>query len=120
MSRTYKDRPDWVQLNEPSPLLKAIRRPLHVQPCDGICELDEPMTEEDLETRRCRYYLPFRLYLRKATPQLRRDFFWGPVRSEERESLRNMKNQYNAGLDVDDAVLTERHGHAMYGGGYWN
>lgn len=131
MSRTDKDRPYWVRLNDPS----EIRRADHTHHPYGryskswfgeenVCDIDKPMTGrfEIDRKRNCDYRLTnYRYWYDDPSREDCHNEYYAPLRSEERMSLRKAARQYNTYGEVDDVYLQEQHRHSCYGGGgYWN
>lgn len=126
MSRTDKDRPDWVRVNDKT----EDRTEFHYhhrrywgEPYEGMydCEIDEPLDgSKGMRKRRCGYYLRTNRYWNPKRED-RRLYYYKPLRSRERDTLGKAAKQYNAGNEVDeDIVLPESHRHAMFPGGYWD
>lgn len=91
MSRTDKDRPYWVRLNDP--------------------------TEEYRDS----YRFGFNVRLAwSPSREERRSIYYGPMRSETRDTLRNVVKEYNSYGDInEDFFLRERSRHSRYHGGEW-
>lgn len=125
MSRTYKDRPYWVRLNDK----REARTPFHrhhnwYTRNNGweVCTFGEPYTGGTDEWRRnCGYYLGYRRHTCYAPKDYIRDMYYSPMRNDERMVLRNAAKDYNSFGEIDeDFFLNERSRHATYGGGYWD
>lgn len=125
MSRTYKDRPYWVRLNDPS----EVRRPFHYHEGRGrffeefeACQIDVPYEGKKGEWRRnCGYYLGYHFHRCRVTREFRRLGFYGPLRSDQRMKLRNAVKDYNTFEEVDeDMYLREQNRRSTFYGGYWD
>lgn len=118
MSRTYKDRPKWVQLNDP----KSHRVAEHWHVSGHKCDLDIPATSNNKGfAGACHYSLPYHVCYQNPTKEQRRIMFWQKLRQEERSTLYQAKQQYNTSSETDeDIIITNRHNHDIYGEGYWD
>lgn len=138
MSRTLKERPGWVKVNDP-------RMPTIVDHCHTIlgkefvsaftgehfayadtCTEDEP-AKSRAGRRPGELRMPCTKDLavlhRTRTPpgQDVRDQFWAPDRASERSILRRLADEYNTTGDLDEGyVLPGQHRHARFGRGYWD
>jgi hypothetical protein len=137
MSRTRKDRPERVKLNDP-------REPRQVDHNHAIlgrsgrnflgkdfafqdrCTGDDPATHrsntDPLAKRPCE---PGLTWKHSATGRVPRDsitqMYWAPARQAERITLHKLAGEYNTLGELEtEPVLHERHGHATFGGGYWD
>lgn len=132
MSRTDKDRPYWVRLNDSSE--NRVADHTH-HPYGGwwnpggrwfaeeyVCDIDKPMTGhyEIDRKRNCDYRLANYRWYDEPTKRDRREEYYAPLRHEERDTLDKAVKQYNATGEVDDIYLPESHRHAPFRGGYWN
>jgi hypothetical protein len=129
MSRTKKDRPYWVRLNDPT----EARTPYHYHHGSrwfnngykgnaesDYCCIDEEYTGTDWR-RSCGYYLGYRRHVCVIPKNAVRDMYYSPMRNDERMVLRNALKDYNTFAEVDeDMYLNEKSRHATYGGGYWD
>lgn len=133
MSRTDKDRPYWVRVNDET----EARTPYHyhhgsrfynggykvnAEDEDGYCTIDDKRTGQPGEWRLpCGYYLGYRRHVCEIPPGAEREGYYAPLRNDERMALRNAVKDYNTFGEVDeDMYLQEQHRHATYGGGYWD
>ena len=127
MSRTYKDRPYWVRLNDK----REARTPFHRHHANGWwlkdvfdeCLIDTPYTGATDEWRRryCGYYLGYRRHVCQIPKNAVREMYYSPMRNDERMVLRNAAKDYNSFGEIDeDLFLNEKSRHATYGGGYWD
>jgi hypothetical protein len=136
MSRTKKDRPYWVKLNDK----KVAKRPHHNHAVIGKtvrgfrgniityadeCTLEQPETHSsnDDHRRPCSYLLGYGYgyWLDGMTREDRMNTYYNPLRTMEREELTKAKKEYNATGDIEkDIAFPDGHRHGMLGGGYWD
>lgn len=138
MSRTLKDRPGWVKVNDPRmPTLtdhrhtllgKEILHYVGGMPTVGrypdTCTIDEPVvyrTDRPGELLPCRRQNGWTTRKGPApSPRKRREKYWAPERAAGRSAMRRLAEEYNATGDVDeDLPLTNQHRHARFGGKHW-
>jgi len=127
MSRTDKDRPYWVRVNDETEARTEFHyhhRRYRGDPYEGEyeCEIDNPVDDSTVMwKRRCGYYLGYRHHICEIPPGAVREGYNAPLRNDERMALRNAVKDYNTFGEVDeDMYLQEQHRHACYGGGYWD
>lgn len=138
MSRTRKDRPDWVKLNDRK--TPRIANHNHKQfGAEGMmfqgkkysyldyCTIDKPQeaVEHKIGQSPCYYYAAIsKIFYAKyggAHKEALRMEYWSPLRAEERTTMQNLKKQYYATGEVDeDVFIKEKHHNAPYKGGYWD
>lgn len=135
MSRTRKDRPDRVKLNDPSEPKRVSHRHAALGRSGtnflGLdfaykdhCTADEPAvhrSNRDITALRpCEPQVA-----RKSSGRVPRDviteFYWAPARQAERITLHKLAGEYNAFGELEaEPVLHEQHRHAGFGGGWWD
>lgn len=138
MSRTHKDRPVWVKLND----RKTRRVEEHNHHRFGetgvfykggtysyleYCTIDKPQEAVHHAEGQspCYYYaaIPKIFYAKYGGAHkkaLHMDY-WNPLRAEERTTLTRLKKEYYAMGEVDeDIYLPEKTRNTPYGGGYWD
>lgn len=132
MSRTFKDRPYWIRVNDPKTLRYAVHhhasfghvytpfngKPVHIL---DYCTIDEPYSAGDNYPKPCYYRLISPHRYDETTKEMRHNAYWEPMRTDERIVLRNAVKDYNTYGEIDeDFFLQENHRHARYGGVYWD
>lgn len=137
MSRTDKDRPQWVKSNDP----QEDRQTYHNHFVFGAVykssefydectlEKDDPFhpstgrdrTENGKKKKKpCYYYYSPKNFWDKVTQEDAHLSFWSPFRAHEKKQLKKLANEYNAhGEIAEDYIFYEKHNHALFGGGYW-
>lgn len=136
MSRTYKDRPYWVRVNNPNPKYDDVyeshtHHDTYWLEWNGECDIEEPMRNSSyMEIRRnqsCFRQLDWNYSRRWSNLPSREsvhNLWYAPLRMEERTELETCKKIYNASglseLEDRDIIITEKHGGGVYGGGYWD
>lgn len=137
MSRTRKDRPYRVKVNDP-------REPSRVVHRHGVlglagtnflgrdfayedhCTADEPAIHRSnrdvLALRPCEPHLDWKFSRSGRVPrEVITEFYWVPARQEERITLHKLAGEYNTFGALDtEPVLHEQHRHAGFGGGWWD
>jgi hypothetical protein len=137
MSRTRKDRPYRVKVNDP-------REPKYISHRHGAfgvsgtnflgqdfayqdhCTADEPAihpsNRDRMAMRPCEMHLDWQYkFSRRASRDTVTQLYWVPARQAERGALLALVGEYNTTGDLTtEPVLPERHGHATFGGGYWD
>lgn len=133
MSRTYKDRPYWIRVDD----TKNLRYAMHHHSVFGLtytpynsstpihfadyCTIDEPHSKDTERRKPCYYRLRENNRYDRTTKEMRHNGYWEPLRTDERIVLRNAVKDYNTFGETDeDFFLQENHRHASYGGEYWN
>jgi hypothetical protein len=137
MSRTRKDRPYRVKVNDP----REPKRVSHRHSAFGIsgtnflgqdfavqghCTADQPAVHRSnrdrLAVRPCETDLDWRLSHSRRVPRgVITEAYWNPFRQEERITLQKLAAEYNAQGDLEtEAILSEQHRHAGFGGGWWD
>lgn len=140
MSRTRKDRPVWVKLND----RKTPRIAEHNHNLFGkkglygfgepkeyayldYCTIDKPQEAvvHIKEQSPCYYYaaIPKIFYAKYggAHKEALHLYYWKPVRGEERRKLHNLKKEYRAAGEIgDDTFITDKTRRSPYKGGYWD
>lgn len=138
MSRTLKDRPVWVALNDPRmPTLpehghtllgKEIVHFVGGMPTVGSypddCTIDAPVTYRTDRLGELRPCQPQNGWTTRKGPapsaRKRREKYWAPERAAKRSAIRRMAGEYNTTGDVDeDLPLTNQHRHGRFGGKRW-
>lgn len=136
MSRTDKDRPYWVRVQDESEPRQAhhehqrFGRVSHtlsgkiIEVADH-CTIDEPTRGNGPYgynwEKPCTYHLSWAYSYYNVDRYRRRAMYWGPLRMDESMTLRKAVKQYNSTGEVDDDFfLQENHHHSCYGGGYWD
>lgn len=137
MSRTRKDRPYRVKVNDPrEPKYVSHRHAAlgltgtnflgqefgYQDRCTAADPAVHPSSIDPMAKRPCETDLSWQA---PNTGRPSRDtvtqLYWAKARHAERGTLRALAGEYNANGDLDtEPVLPERHGHAMFGGGYWD
>lgn len=126
MSRTKKDRPYWVQVNDKSTKYRVAYHD-HTGRWGDTCTIDDP--EEGPSTWRgstgrftsCGHYLRTPHVCDPHSVGNRSDRYWAPARQDERTYLKNAAKDYNTFGEVDeDYFLQEKTLHGPYGGGWWD
>lgn len=116
MSKTDKDRPDWVRENDN---LEPIREEFHTcgrswraQRIERECDIDQPSTGSSWwRYKNCGYFLSYHRWSTRNVPKWFVDHTWNNVeRVRERDTLREMTKEFNAnfgryGVRGDDADL---------------
>lgn len=126
MSRTDKDRPFWVKLNDPSENRTDDHmhhtRGLWSKDWDGVCDIDKPYgpTLKRWAGRNCHRMIHNYNPWDDPTKEDRDLLYYGPLRASERDTLKKAAKEYNTTGDTEDVFLQEKHRHSMFGGGYWN
>ena len=140
MSRTKKDRPYWVRVNDP----REARRETHRHHKCGVkvdfisisgkkidtnipdyCTIGEKekgLSSNENDLNPCYFQLTWQYPASRHSPKkLRRDEYWKPMRGAERKYLKNAVVDYNTFGEVDeDAFLREKTLNSAFSGGYWN
>lgn len=137
MSRTRKDRPYRVKVNDP----REAKHVSHRHEAFGAagttflgrafayqdrCTADDPAVHpsslDPLAKRPCETDLDWQAAnTRRPSRDTVTQLYWAKARHAERSALRTMVGEYNTTGALDaDPVLPERHGHATFGGGYWD
>lgn len=137
MSRTKKDRPYWVKVNDKKEakrahhdhesLGKIVRnfRGKIVKYADE-CTLEVPQTHSSSDDHRstCHYSLGYGYRYWGDRGQDRADrlnTYYNPLRTMERDALNKAAKEYNANGDIEkDIFFPDSHQHCMLGGGYWD
>lgn len=139
MSRTRKDRPHWVRLNDKKD--KVVRVPYHRHHLFGEtitlwtgdeftyenhCTIDEPERgrshRSETLRRPCFISAGWAYYAYDGNKETVNLGFWSPLRRDEKDELTKLVKVYNGGEDLEDYdfFLTEKTCHGVYGGGYWD
>jgi hypothetical protein len=123
MARTTKDRPMWVERNDPANWVGedhflCLRG-------DWDCDIDVPLTAAS--SYGCHHEMvanhPWnRWWSDRPSRQDQRDRYWAPERTHVRESLTELVKQHRAGVEVNDSAahITDQHHHGTFGGGGWD
>lgn len=137
MSRTRKDRPDRVKLNDPSEPRKVTHRHAALGRSgtnflgqdfayQGHCTADEPAihrsNRDRMALRPCEQYLTWKSSFTGRVPRdVITELYWAPARQEERIALHKLAGEYNTFGDLEtEPVLHEQHRRAGFGGGWWD
>lgn len=137
MSRTRKDRPYRVKVNDPREPTYASHR----HSAFGItgtnflgqdfgfqdhCTADEPAIHRSnrdvMALRPCERHLGWKFSGTGRVPRgVITEAYWNPARQEERITLHKLAGEYNTFGDLEsEPVLHEQHHHAGFGGGWWD
>lgn len=116
MSRTFKDRPYWVQEYDTRNLRVAYH---HCHKRDSVCDLEEP---KRWSVGACNYWLIAPVYSwQRVEHEMVRNNYYAPERSFVRDGLLSLVKEYNSNGDVDDAdPWAFPHRHAPFNGSWWN
>lgn len=138
MSRTRKDRPYWVRLNDKKETIAKNEYHNHnifgktitlwtgeERTYADYCTIDEPAmnrSNREIRQRPCRISPGWNYYYGTPTSERVNLGYWSPLRRDETDKLRKLTKFYNAGEDLDevDFFLNEKTRHATYGGGDWD
>lgn len=137
MSRTRKDRPYRVKVNDP----REPKYISHRHSALGLtgsnflgnefgfkdrCTADDPAIHRSnrdiMALPPCEPHLDWQSrFSRRPSRDTVTQLYWAPARQAERIVLHELSGEYNTyGELVTEPVLHERHGHATFGGGYWD
>lgn len=123
MSRTDKDRPHWVRLNDPKDDRVAYHDHVDMWGNDVECDIHLPTVREDKyrSERNCGYDLAGVYLWSETPPKKMRHYEWfGPVRAKTRDAMLAQVKEYNTYGDVvNDSGEPEDHRHAPVKG-YWH
>ncbi len=137
MSRTRKDRPYRVRVNDPREA-KTVFHNHEAFGRSGIdyrgneygyadhCTADERTTHlsnrDSTNRRPCERHLAWQYGpCNHVSRQELVGGYWAPARQVERVTLHQLTAEFNALGEVDtEPVLPEQHRHAMFGGGWWD
>lgn len=137
MSRTDKDRPYRVRVNDPSEAKDRSHRhtSFGARGTNFLgeeygyadhCTIDEPTlhrsNRDPLNRPPCEAHLAFQ-YRPGSRPKPKdvRDAYWSPARQAERSALQSMAAEFNAtGTIENEPTMPEQHRGSMYGGGWWD
>lgn len=116
MSRTHKDRPHWVRLNDRNEKRVAHHDHIDYWGNDVDCDIDSPIVREDkyCVDRNCSYEIEG-VYLWEETPSRRmRHYEWfGPVRAKTRDAMVSQVKEYNTyGIIETDSKEPDDHRNA--------
>lgn len=137
MSRTRKDRPDRVKLNDPrepketrhrhSALGRSGKNFLGLDfAYQDHCTAEEPAVHgsnrDTMALRPCEPQLTWKPSSTNRVPrEVIAEFYWAPARQEERIALHKLAGEYNTLGELEtEPVLHEQHRHAGFGGGWWD
>lgn len=137
MSRTRKDRPYRVRVNDRT----EARKRSHRHTSFGVtgtnflgerygyadhCTIDKPVvhrsSRDPMNRPPCEAHLAFqhRPGSRPTSTDVR-DAYWAPARQAERTALQTMAAEYKAAGDIEsEPVMPASPRHALYGGGWWD
>jgi hypothetical protein len=120
MSRTDKDRPLRVRIRDAS--MKRVEAHDHR---NGECDLHEWLADysDDGWNRYggCDMDLLNAKWFDEPTREDRRNGWFGPIRTRDRDDAIRMRKEFNSSGTVDDEVWLPRdHRHSCFNGGWWN
>lgn len=137
MSRTRKDRPYRVRVNDKSEP-KQLRHSHASFAVTGInflgeefgyadhCTIEEPVVHrsnrDPMNRPPCEADLAFQ-HRTGSRPSRKdvRDAYWSPARQAERYALQSMAAEFNTTGDIEtEPVMPDQHRGSMYGGGWWD
>ena len=121
MSRTLKDRPTWVLLNDPN----APHVDAHWYACNGeCCTINQPLRPggAGANPQPCRRIAP-ESFERTDKAAVHAGWY-GPERATVRGVLGRLRQEHRGGVDVDeldDSLVPVAHPrNSPWGGGYWD
>lgn len=137
MSRTRKDRPYRVKVNDPAEPQRARHRHqafgragtnfrgdkyAYQDRCTAEDTVSHPSNRDRLAMLPCERDLAWQYrYSRGPGSDHITEFYWAPARQEERIVLYKLAGEYNTLGDlVTEPVLHEQHRHAGFSGGWWD
>lgn len=98
MSRTDKDRPHWVRLNDPDDNRVAHHDHVDYWGNDVKCDIDVPTVREDKYRieRNCSYEIAGVYLWNETPPRKMRHYEWfGPARARTRDAMISQAKEYN-------------------------
>lgn len=119
MSRTDKDRPYWVKVNDNSIQRVPFHDHVDYFGNDVECDFGEVCTEDTLWARNCGYDLGhYEVYADNPDRKLRRGAWFGPVRTRTRNDMVSLRKEYREFGEVDDYVGFRDHRHSSLKGSW--